>query len=216
MPITLRSIGTGSTNSGGGTQVVITTPPGTQPNDLMIAEIAVRGGTGTQITAPSGWTLVRRDNSGPNIAQAIYRRTVPGSPPEPISYTWTFNGGAKDSAGAIAAYIGASTATPLGVTGGQGNASSTSLTAPSLLIPSGQNADLLMGLYSIANSAAVTLPPGMTPRWSFRATGFGIALAASDLTLTSSGSTGNKVATAASAAANVGSLISLIPLTPGP
>ncbi|MDO8432905.1 MAG: hypothetical protein Q7S58_10910 [Candidatus Binatus sp.] len=141
--VTLRSIGTGSTNIGGGSQVVITRPANLQPNDLMIAEIAVRGGTGTIITPPTGWTLVRRDNSGSSVAQAVYRRLVPSSPPEPTTYTFAFSAG---------------------------------------------------------NDAK----------------GFGIGVAAADLPLSTSGATGNKVATAASAAANVGSLLALFPQSPAP
>jgi hypothetical protein len=68
-----------------------------------------------------------------------------------------------------------------------------------------------MALFSIASGTTVTLPSGMTPRWSFRATGFGIGIAAADLNLTTSGATGNKVATAASAAANAGAEVALTP-----
>ncbi len=190
--------------------VTVNVPAGVQANDFMIAEIAVRGGTGTTIAPPAGWTLVRRDNIGSNVAQAIYSRRVPASPPEPSSYTFNFTSG-NDAAGGIAAYIGVSAAVPVDVSNGQGNASSTNLTAPSVTIPAGNNADLLMGVFSIASSSLVTVPSGMTQRWSFRATGFGIGVAAGDVNLTSSGATGNQVATCTSAAGNVGALVALKP-----
>ncbi len=185
-------------------------PVGAQASDLLIAEIAVRGGTGLVITPPSGWTLIRRDNSTSSVAQAIYSHLVPNSPAEPSSYTWSFNN-ANDAAGGILAYIGASTVTPVDASNGQGNASSTSLTAPSVTVPSGNSSDLLVGLFSIANSGTVTVPAGTTQRWSFHATGGGIGVAASDLQLNSAGSTGSENATATTAGINVGELLALFP-----
>jgi hypothetical protein len=185
-------------------------PPGVQPNDLLIAEIAVRGGTATTITAPPGWTLVRRDNRASTIAQAVYRHLVPVSPPEPSSYTWNFTAG-NDAAGAIAAYSGVSTASPVDASNGQGNASSTNITAPSVTVPSGHASDRLLALFSIANGSSVSTPSGMNQLWSFRAIGFGIGVAAADVNLSASGATGNRVATAATAGVNAGALIALIP-----
>jgi hypothetical protein len=190
-------------------QVVVSVPNGTQAADVMVAEIAVRGGSSTIITAPPGWTLVRRDNSARTIAQAIYSRVVPGSPPEPSSYTWTFSTG-NDAAGGIAAYVGVSNVVAVDASNGQGNISSTSIAAPSVTVPTGNTSDLLLGLFSIANSSNVTLPPGMTQRWSFHAAGGGVGVAAADLQLVSDGATG-KAATAATAALNVGALVALLP-----
>jgi hypothetical protein len=122
---------------------------------------------------------VRLDNFDANVAQAIYSRRVPARPPELSSYTFTFNDG-NDAAGGVAAYSGVSGAAPVDVSNGQGTASSTSLTAPSLTIPAGHNNDLVLALYSIASSSPVTVPSGMTQRWSFHAIGFGISVAALD------------------------------------
>ena len=205
----MRGTGTGST-AVVSNQVVVSVPNGTQAADVMVAEIAVRGGSSTIITAPPGWTLVRRDNSARTIAQAIYSRVVPGSPPEPSSYTWTFSTG-NDAAGGIAAYVGVSNVVAVDASNGQGNISSTSIAAPSVTVPTGNTSDLLLGLFSIANSSNVTLPPGMTQRWSFHAAGGGVGVAAADLQLVSDGATGNQAATAATAALNVGALVALLP-----
>jgi len=185
-------------------------PAGVQTNDLLIAEVAVRGGSRLVITAPSGWTLVRRDDSSSSVAQAIYQHAVAGASSEPSSYTWTFSN-ANDAAGGILAYTGASIVTPVDVSNGQGNATSAAIAAPSVTIPAGHNADLLLGLFSIANSSSVTAPAGMAQRWSFHAVGGGIAVAAADLQLAAAGATGNQTATAATAAANAGSLVAVLP-----
>jgi len=144
------------------------------------------------------------------VAQAVYSHAVPASPAEPTIYTWTFNN-ANDAAGGILAYVGVSAAAPVDAISGQGNASSTSLTAPSVTVPAGHPSDLLVGLFSIANSATVTVPAGTTQRWSFHATGGGIGVAASDVQLGSAGSTGSQTATAATAAVNAGELLALFP-----
>jgi hypothetical protein len=211
--VSLRGVGTGST-AAVSTQLIVKVPGGVQPNDLMIAQIAVRGGTGIAITPPSGWNLVRRDNFSTTIAQAIYSHLVPASPSEPASYIWNFSG-SNDAAGGIAAYFGASVATPVDASNGQGNSSSTSITAPSIAVPAGDNQDLLLGLFAIANSSAVTVAPASTARWSFHATGGGIGVAASDQQLGSSGPTGNLIAAAGSAANNVGALVALLPAQTG-
>ncbi len=210
--ITLRGTGTGSTATSS-SQVIVSVPSGVQPNDVLIAQIAVRGGSSTVISPPTGWTLVRRDNSAKTVAQAIYSRVVPAAPVEPSSYTWTFTSG-NDAAGGIAAYSGVSGVTVVDASNGQGNASSTSIMAPSVTVPSGNTADLLVGLFAIANSSNITLPAAMAPRWSFHATGGGIGVAAADLRPGVDGPSGNQVATAAAAALNAGALVALMPQQP--
>src|SRR5918996_2691911 len=53
--ITFR--GATSTGNGGEATLVISNPAGVVPDDFLIAGISVRGGTGTSITPPAGWTL---------------------------------------------------------------------------------------------------------------------------------------------------------------
>ena len=70
--------------------LVINKPTGTASGDVMVASISVRPNTAT-ITAPSGWTLVRRTdnaNTNPN-SLATYYRTAGSS--EPTTYTWSFS-----------------------------------------------------------------------------------------------------------------------------
>src|SRR5262245_16047512 len=66
------------TNSG----VTINVPAGTAQNDVMVASITVRPNTVT-ITAPAGWTLVRRVNQTTGNAQslAVYYRVAGAAEP---------------------------------------------------------------------------------------------------------------------------------------
>ena len=70
-----RSVSTNSTSSANN-QFNIGVPTGVAANDILIAQIAVRGGSNTTITPPAGWSLVRRDNQSTTIAQAIYSHAV--------------------------------------------------------------------------------------------------------------------------------------------
>ena len=206
--IALRSVATGST-SAASSLVTIPVPAGVVANDVMIAQVTVRGGAATTLTAPAGWSLVRRDNDGGGqIADGIYVHIVTAAS-EPASYTWNFSAG-NDAAGGIAAYSGVNTAAPIDVSGGQANASSTSMTAPSITIPAGHNADRLLAVFATANSAAITLPGAVSGRWNFHAIGFGISAAMGDASVPS-GATGNYVALQGSSAVNIGAQVALQP-----
>jgi hypothetical protein len=207
-PITVRGVATGST-SAASSQVTIPVPAGVLANDVMIAQVTVRGGAATTLTAPAGWSLVRRDNDGGGqIADGIYLHVVTATS-EPASYTWNFSAG-NDAAGGIAAYSGVNTVTPIDVTSGQANASSTSMTASSVTIPAGHNADRLLAIFATPNSATITLPGAITRRWGFRAIGFGISAAMGDVPV-SSGATGNYVALQGTSTVNIGALLALRP-----
>src|SRR4029077_20494101 len=141
-------------------------------------------------------------------ADGIYLHVVTATS-EPASYTWNFSAG-NDAAGGIAAYSGVNTVTPIDVTSGQANASSTSMTAPSVTIPTGHNADRLLAIFATPNSATITLPGAITRRWGFRAIGFGISAAMGDVPV-SSGATGNYVALQGTSTVNIGALLALQP-----
>jgi hypothetical protein len=115
--------------NGQAASITINRPTGTAKGDVLIAVIAVRPQSVT-ITAPSGWTLVNRQNnaSGSANALAVYSR-VAGSA-EPASYTWSFSAN-TGNAGGILAFSGVDNATPIDVNAGTTiTATTTSFTAP--------------------------------------------------------------------------------------
>ena len=188
--------------------MTIAVPSGAAVNDVMVAQMTVRGGSSTALSAPTGWTQIRRDsdNTG-QITEGLYYHVVTGA--EPAGYTWTFTAG-NDAAGGIAAYSGVSTTNPIDASGGQANASSTSVTAPSINIPAGDDSDRLIALFAIPDSSTMTLPGALTRRWNFRATGYGISAAMGDTT-TPGGATGNYVTTQGSTTVNIGAQVALRP-----
>ncbi len=65
--ISMRAASSGN-NAGGGTTLVINKPAGTASGDVMIAHVVVQT-AGNTITAPSGWALIRRQDSGSSVSR---------------------------------------------------------------------------------------------------------------------------------------------------
>jgi prepilin-type N-terminal cleavage/methylation domain-containing protein len=101
--ITRRDASSGSTAGAG--SLTLSRPTLTQSGDVMLAQVAVAGGTGTPVTAPTGWTLVESRDSGTAVKSLVYSRTATSI--EPLNWTWIFMGN-PESAGGVAAYSGAS------------------------------------------------------------------------------------------------------------
>jgi hypothetical protein len=187
------------------TTLTIAAPAGAVAGDVELMAIATRANPA--ITPPTGWTLVRRDSNSA-MAQAVYRHVV--GPSEPASYTWSLSS-SQAAAGGIIAYAGVSTVTPVDVHGGQINAASTSVTAPSITTtrPGGQ----LVGFFGTAGNTAFTAPAGMAERGDVvsNAGTYKVTLEGADQALSTTGATGTRVARAGTSTANVGQLIALAP-----
>lgn len=91
----------------------------------MIAAIAVRGGSGTTITPPTGWNLIRRIDNGTTISLALYSRVNQSG--AATTYTWNFSPSQKASGG-IREIADAHPVTPILIENGGVNASSTTHT----------------------------------------------------------------------------------------
>jgi len=81
-------------------------PSGFQPNDILIVAVAVSGGTGATITAPSGWYTQSTMNisQSTNTRLTIYYRVATGY--ESASYSWTFDT-TRSASAFMVAYEGA-------------------------------------------------------------------------------------------------------------
>jgi hypothetical protein len=190
------------------TELTVDAPAGLTSGDVMVAAIVVR--SDATISTPTGWTLVRSDVSGSSLRQSAYVKVAGGS--EPGSYTWTFSAQTPAAAGSIAAYTGVDTTTPVDVSGGQANASSSSVVAPSVTTTIA-NA-LVVGLFATANDGTFSPPSGMTERTDVPVDGTAQATASlADVSQASAGASGTKTATASVSAVNIGALVALRPAT---
>lgn len=200
----------GSNTRGGNlSSLSITKPAGTTTNDVMLAQISIIGNSGVAINAPAGWTLINRRTNGTTISQAIYYKVATAA--EPASYAWTFS--KRRCAGGIISYRGVDvSASPIDVSGGQTNASSIFVVAPT--VTTTVNNARLVGFFGTAASTTFSgVPAGMTQRCSVNSGGAGVAIMAADETWAAAGPTGTRTATASAAAVNIGHLVALKPST---
>jgi hypothetical protein len=103
------------------TTVTINKPTGTIQGDFLLAAI---GADGTGTNAPSGWTLYSETQAGTSSLHSfIYYKFAGAS--EPSSYSWTSDGDGCALHGAIIAYRGVRTTSPI-----SGNVSTSGSTDP--------------------------------------------------------------------------------------
>jgi hypothetical protein len=197
-----------SAGTSGATTLAIPTPAGVQPGDVLVGAIAVRGNP--TVVPPAGWTLLLNTRGGNTMRELSFVHVVGGSEP-PIS-TWTFSS-SQAAAGGIAAYVGVDPLDPVDVLGGQANASSIQVTAPSVTTTG--NARLLVGIFGIGVATALAPPSTMLERIEV-AMGSGrrtVALAMTEEPLATPGATGTRIAVAGVAGVNVGQVLALRPAT---
>jgi hypothetical protein len=223
-PSTARSAGNfadvqGSSNGKTrATNLVLTLPSSVSSGDIMIAVVALDGRA--SITAPGGWTLVIDTDhvTAGRIRTAIYYRFHDGSESNP---TFTL-GASKKSSGAITAYSGIDTTTPLdGVTTGSANAladGSGNIVAPT--ITTNTNGAIVVAVVSQQVSTEFTTPAGMTERIDIKAVdgtwGQNSSLAIDDVTLSTAGASGTKTSVGAASTEAIAQIFALKPApTPG-
>ncbi|MGH1488959.1 MAG: beta strand repeat-containing protein, partial [Acidimicrobiales bacterium] len=199
-----------------GSTIDLPVPVAVATDDLLIAQIAYSAVGGGIITPPAGWTLI--DLAGANgITQALYWRVATAS--EPASYSFTLSSGATDTAaGAINAYAGVDTTSPIDVYAGQNNTSGALVEAPSVT-PTVAGATLV-SFFAVRDDGSLSAPGGMAERSDLSSGAGGAAAdetiaATYDQLLGAAGATGTRVATAVATAGSIGHSVALAPATGG-
>jgi MSHA biogenesis protein MshQ len=205
--------GGSAVDGGANTQTTasIARPAGATVGSFLIVQLAVRTAA-TTITAPAGWTLLRRDTSGATLSSAIYYKFYAAGDATPIAFTL---GTASRYVIGILAYDGVDPTNPIDANAGRTNASSTTLTAPS--VTETENNDQEIWFYSHARSGNINTPPsdGATRYRDVSTNGTAtnnVAILAADNAQTTATTTGTSTATHASAAINIGQTVALAPL----
>ena len=186
-----------------------------RPSDAVAGDVLVAGMTweGDHNTftpsAPSGWTLVRR-NGDNAVGQFVYSRVLTAS--EPSSYTWT--GRSTNAAGAIVAFSGVDTTAPVNVHAGQVNSTNSQIIAPSITTTRANI--LLVGVFGIVSTQTLSAPAGMSAIWSGSSSGTGgssvqVSTLGADEAWATPGATGSRTATATGGSRSIGQLIALQP-----
>ena len=206
--VAIRAASSGN-NAGGAASLSLSMPTGVVVGDVMIALVSIRGGTGTTVTAPSGWTLVDSRDNGTSVKSAVYSKVAASGEAGP--YAFGLSGTLKAS-GVISAYSGVDTAQPVDVVGSQTNASTPMLT-PTLTTTEANT--MLVAAYSSAIGTTFAPGSGMTLRGQSASTGAGAASRTTsglqDVLQAAVGATGQKSMTASTGAVGVGHLMALRP-----
>lgn len=197
------------TGAGGATSLTLARPS-TTLNNVMIAQVAVRGIPA--ITAPAGWNLIdvrSSGTSGDEVTQGTYWRVIGTG--EPASYTWSWDGTTRRAGGGILEFSNVETVNPVDVAGGQATNNSTTITAPGQTQTTA-NA-LLVALLASAYRTTQTTPAGMTQEY-LQDTGAGpngVTTSAYRQADATPGATGDRTSTAGDSSDSVAHLIVLRP-----
>jgi hypothetical protein len=155
-PVVFRSAR--SARSPSALSLTIATPAGTGAGEVLLAAITVRPSTAV-ITAPGGWTLVRRSNNPPPNPSSllIYSRVATAA--EPATHRWTFST-SQGSAGCIVTFQGVNTASSIDAQNGQATPSALKHTTPSITTSAANG--MVVTFHAMTSSATWTAPAGMT------------------------------------------------------
>jgi RHS repeat-associated protein len=180
-----------SNNASGATALTINRPAGTQPGDVLVAQVSVFNSTPN---APAGWNLA--DTASQTYTRTrVWTRVAQTGDPASWTFTWS---GTRGAAGGIAAYSGVDTTNPVmtSATYLQGawvynhTATGVTTTAPN---------SMLITAYGLRKGTTLTPPSGMTERWDRNSGTCSNCMTAAldDQLLGAAGTTGNRTSTSA-------------------
>ena len=157
--VTYRLSATANTGSSGASSLTLTMPTGVAARDLLVAQVATRGGR--TISTPTGWTKAVDTVDGTNLRQATFYRIAATAAPGPVTFTFSAS---TQAVGGVSAYYGLKTtsvvdrfATAASVGG------SSSATAASIVTQA--PASLVVSAFAAANGTAFSTPSGTTERY---------------------------------------------------
>ncbi len=202
------------------TSCVIAKPAGLAVGDLMIAHILHRGGeTGPPTPPEVSWTQFQHNHSGftPGRASTLFWKIADQDDVDAASFTFTVEN--EVNLGAISAWYGHESTTPINASNGQHNASSTTVTSLEIT-PSVANCMILMycavwndnthSNYAIATNN----PASWDERYDFLTIeGTDGAIAMGSALRPETSATGNGTATSSASVISVGQLVAIAPLT---
>src|SRR5205809_3687201 len=192
-----------SGSSSSATSLAISRPAATVANDVMVASITSRTGSGTPtITPPLNWTLiVNTPDSGTNLAVSTYWKLAGTAAADPGPYSFTVS--SSRVAGGISAYFNVDSTNPINASLG-----AVSSSAPSITTTVANT--MLVACFGRASGSAIGAPTGMSERFHAEtSSSTNTASESADATQATAGATGSK----ASTGATIRQLIALAPST---
>ena len=159
-----RPSGNGIFQLGSSTERVSNAPaitiarPAGMPGDLMLAVVTARLSPSGTISAPPGWTVVRRDSNvgGTALSQLLSYKLM--TTLEPGSYTWRFSA-SVGATGGISTFANVDPVMPLNADAGVYSANTRLIAAPSLTTD--VDGSLVIGLFGNSAKGSMAPPAGM-------------------------------------------------------
>jgi len=185
--VAFAAISSGAFTTASSVQVTTTTltinKPTVSTDDLMLATIAIHGGSSANIsTVPTGWTQIARTDNDASLTLVSYWKIVGGS--EPSSYQWIIDG-QTTAKGGITAYSGVDGTSPIDASGGNSGLGTTATT--SAITTSACNEEVV-AIFAVdegkTNNAGAyfSTPTGMTEKFDVSSTPFGPSMALDEVT----------------------------------
>ena len=175
------------------TQLTLTKPSDATIGDLLLANIAVNGGSPAGINAPTGWALISRSDNDTNVSIASYYRIVGST--ESTTYTWSISP-QTHAVGGITRYSGIDATNPIDIVGTSSGRGITA-TAPSVstTVANNQVVSLFASNVGKNNSPLFSTTSGMTKKYDAKNAPFGPTTSVQDAMTTSVGLTGTHTVT---------------------
>ena len=155
--VTYRLAQATSNTGAGANNVVLTMPAGVVQKDLIVASLAIRGGSGVTVATPAGWTNLRNTNNGTGVRLATFYRIAGAS--EPATYTFTFSNSQR-AVGGISLFYGVRSSGVLDVNGATTTGNSATATANSITTTAANS--VALAFYAIGRESAYSQPTGWT------------------------------------------------------
>ena len=187
--------------------LTIARPSGVVGGHVMIAALTPRLSPSGTITAPLGWTLIRRDKNigGTSLSQALFYKVV--STLEPSSYTWRFSSNVG-ATGGITAFGGVDTVAPVAANSGLYSANASLIAAPS--VTTGVDGTLVVGFFGNSSRTSMTPPTAMVE--GYDTSNNASTSESASFVKSTAGPTGFQVARASSSANSaIGQVLALAP-----
>ena len=203
---TVSYVGGATTANGGSTLITIDSSGVAAVGDQLIATVMARGNP--TITPPPGWTEVENTLQGTTARLVTFTTRLAAAPPS--SYTFTLSK-TQPATATLLTYRGVDAGAPIAASADYSSTTSTTtLNAPSVDAMAGQE---LVTLVATSVLTSITPPPMMTERADVNTgdTRYKASLEAADHTISASGPTGIRTATAATSAPTLSHTVALRP-----
>jgi Concanavalin A-like lectin/glucanases superfamily len=196
--VAFAAISSGAFTTASSVQVTTTTltinKPTTSTGDLMLATIAIHGGSSANISAvPTGWTQIARTDNDAALRLVSYWKIDSAS--EPSSYQWVIDG-QTTAKGGITAYSGVDSSNPIDVPA-QGNTGLSS-SATTSAITTTSASDTVVAVFAVdegksSNSGSYFSPAsGMSEKFDVSNTPFGPSISLQEAVQTTPGTFSSK------------------------